>query len=265
LTGAIRSESLGHVTLRSVIWGLAILLVCGCGGSGLSSKGLGDGGSDAGGDAGSAASSLREGLVAAWSFDGDGNDHGGSMFTLDTRSLRFVNGKFGKGLQLAGEGTPIAQRTRSDPALDLATGDFTVSFWVDFATTSSAQFVAVKGYGNAGWFVGWAKTAWAYGLPMGATFVPPGGSPTNNTFHHVVFQHSGNMMELFVDSKSLGTTPATAGTASGDPFQVGGYAPGGVAVDHAMSVVNGVVDDLGLWRRALVAEELAYLETHPVP
>jgi len=253
------------VTLRSSLWGLAALVVCGCGGSTLSNKGLGDGGPDGAADAGSAATSLREALVGAWSFDGDAKDHSSNMFDLDTRTLRFVNGKFGKGLQLAGEGTAIAQRTKNDPALDVASGDFAVSFWVDFAVTDAAQFVAVKGYGDSGWFVGWAKTEWAYGLPTGSTFVPPGGSPSANTFHHVVFQRSGATMQLFVDSKSLGTKPATAGAASGDPFQVGGYAPGGVAADHAQSVVNGVVDDLAIWRRTLVSEELAYLDTHPVP
>ena len=40
---------------------------------------------------------------------------------------------------------------------------------------------------------------------------------------------------------------------------------GGVSVDHGMSVVNGVVDDLAIWRRALVHEELDYLATHAVP
>jgi hypothetical protein len=254
LTRAFRSESLERVTLRSWVPGLAVLLACSCGGGALSS---GDGGPDGGGP----AASLKQGLVGAWSFDGDGKDHAGSKLDLDTRTLRFATGKFGKGIQLAGDGTPIAQRTKSDPELNIAAGDFTVSFWIDFAATSSAQFVAVKGYGDSGWFVGWAQTAWGYGLPKGGTFVPPGGSPTDGNFHHVVFQRAADMVEIFVDSTSLGTAAATAGAASGDPFQVGGYAPGGVAVDHA----NGVVDDLAIWHRALGPDELTYLATHPVP
>jgi hypothetical protein len=262
LTGGVRSESLERVTLRSSIWGLAaILLACGCGG-GVSPTGLGDGGPDGAGLAG-AATSLKQGLVGAWSFDGDGNDHSPNKLDLDTRALRFVTGKFGKGIQFAGEGTQIAQRTRNDPQLDLGAGDFAVSFWVDFAMTGTAQFVAVKGYGSSGWFVGWARTAWAYGLPMGSTFMPP--SSPKAGFHHVVFQRSGATMQLWVDASSLGTMPAMAGAASGDPFQVGGYAPGGVTADHAMSVVNGVVDDLAIWSRMLVTEEMAYLDTHPAP
>ena len=56
-------------------------------------------------------------------------------------------------------------------------------------------------------------------------------------------------------------TQAPAMTA----FQVGGFAPGGVSMAHGMSVVNGVVDDLAIWHRALVPDELAYLATHAVP
>jgi hypothetical protein len=175
-------------------------------------------------------------------------------------------GKFGKGIQFAGDHTPIAERPIDDPALNLATGDFTVSFWIDFNTTASAQFVAVKGYNNGGWFVGWAQTAWAYGLPKGGTFVPPGGSPASGTFHHVVFQRSADMIEIDVDGSSIGTATVLATTPSTtDPFQVGGYAPGGVAVSMGDSVVNGVVDDLAIWHRALTADELEYLATHPVP
>ncbi|HVU52964.1 MAG TPA: LamG domain-containing protein [Polyangia bacterium] len=252
------------MTLRSStrLWAaLALPILVGCGGNGLSSMGLGDGG----GDAGSAATSLRQGLVGAWSFDGDGRDHSANMLDLDVTGLRFGAAKFGKGIQFGGDATPIAQRKMSDPELNVAMADFTVSFWIDFAMTGSAQFVALKGYGDTGWFVGWAETAWGYGLPKGGTFVPPGGSPSDGMFHHVLFQRSGDMVQLWVDGTSLGTATAVAGAPSTDPFQVGGYAPGGVTADRGQSVVDGVVDDLAIWRRALVADEVTYLDAHAVP
>jgi hypothetical protein len=259
LTGGVRSESLERVTTRSSIWVLAALLTGGCGGGALSSKGLGDGGADGG----SAAASLLQGLVGAWAFDGDGKDHSPNKLDLETRTLRFVGGKFGKGIQFSGDATPIAQRNSDDPELNLESGDFTVSFWIDLAVTGSAQFVAIKGFKDSGWFVGWAQTAWGYGLPNGSTFTP--GSSPSGGFHHVVFQRSADKAELWVDSTSLGTQAAVSGAASGDPFQVGGFAAGGVTADHGQSVVNGVVDDLAIWRRSLVTEEMAYLDTHPVP
>ncbi|HEX4403705.1 MAG TPA: LamG-like jellyroll fold domain-containing protein, partial [Polyangia bacterium] len=220
---------------RRRLWPLAALLVASCGGSSLT---MPDASTT---DAASAdvATALKVGLAGAWSFDGDGADHSGNKLDLGVTGLHFGAGKFGKGIQFAGERTPIAQRPVADASLDLTSGDFTVSFWIDFTMTASAQFVALKGYGSAGWFVGWAQTAWAYGLPKGGTFVPPGGSPTPGTFHHVVLQRAVDMIQIFVDGTSVGTATAVAGGPSTDPFQVGGYAPGGVTVATGQSVVDG--------------------------
>ena len=268
LTGALQSASLRGVILRRIVSGLGALLLCSCGGA-LSTAGLDAGGTgDAASDGNDPAGSLRGALAGAWSFDVDGKDHSGNALDLDLRGLHLATGRFGKGLQLAGGGTPIAQRPIDDPSLNLTMGDFTVSFWISFNMTGAAQFVAVKGYNVGGWFVGWARTAWAYGLPSpaGGTFSDPGGSPAPGVFHHVVFERSGDTVELFVDSTSVGTatvhdTPAPTQA----PFQVGGFAPGGVSVAMGQSVVDGVVDDLAIWHRALAADERAYLATHAVP
>jgi hypothetical protein len=243
---------------------LTTLLLASCGG--VSAQGLGDAGADVNADAASAQASLKVGLAGAWSFDGDGSDHSGHGLNLETAGLRFAAGHFGKGIVFGGDGTPIAQRPVDDPSLNLATGDFTVSFWVDFTKTGTPQFVAMKGY-DPGWFVGWAQTQWAYGppKPAGQTFADPMGSPSTGTFHHVVFERNADSLELFIDGVSAGKAAGKDGAPAQDPFQVGGYAPGGVAVAHGMNVVNGTVDDLAVWNRALVAEERAYLKTHAVP
>jgi hypothetical protein len=259
LTAATRSESLIVVTVRRSMWVLPAWLLCACGGGSLSTAGLGD----AGADASSPAKSLRAQLAGAWAFDGDGKDHSVNGFELDTSELHFVAGQFGKGLQFAGDGTPIAQRPRDDAALNLATGDFTVSFWVSFAATGTPQFVAIKGY-DPGWFVGWAQTEWAFGLPSpaGGTFV---GSPGTGAFHHVVLERTGNTVEMFVDETSIGTKAVTDGQTVQSAFQVGGYAPGGVSASRGQKVVNGVVDDLAIWHRAIFPDERAWLGAHAVP
>ena len=238
------------------------MLVASCGGSPAATSPNGDAGAD---DAGATATSLREGLAGAWSFDVDGTDHSGNKLDLGVAGIKLVTGRFGKGLQLTGMGS-IAQRPISDAALDLATGDFTVSFWINFTMTGTAQFVAVKGYDKGGWFVGWAQSEWAFGLPapgMGDVFPDPAGSPTSG-FHHVIFQRSGTLAEMIVDGQSVGTKlVADSATPPPEPFQIGGYAPGGVG--EGQDVVNGVVDDVAIWHRALISAELDYLDTHAVP
>jgi concanavalin A-like lectin/glucanase superfamily protein len=252
------------VTLRRTLWALTAVLVASCGGSSSKTGPNGDAGSS---DASAAAASLREGLAGAWSFDVDGTDHSGNKLDLGVAGIKLVTGRFGKGLQFAGMGS-VAQRPLSDAALDLATGDFTVSCWLELTATDTAQFVAIKGYADGGWFVGWAKTAWAFGLGtpptmMGKTFPDPSGTPASG-FHHIVLQRSGTLAEMIVDSHSVGTTiVADSAAPSPEPFQIGGYAPGGVGLGQ--SVVNGVVDDVAIWHRALISAELDYLDTHPVP
>jgi hypothetical protein len=249
---------------------LAALLVCSCGGA-LSTAGLDDGGGSDGaasGDGASPATTLRDGLAGAWSFDVDGEDHSGHALDLGITGLHMAAGRFGKGLQFAGEKTPIAQRPIDDPSLNLAVGDFTVSFWISFVKTATPQFVAVKGYGDGGWFVGWAQTMWAYGLPSpkGGTFADPNGAPAAGVFHHVIFERMSDTVEIFVDSMPVGTaTVSDSPPPQQAPFQVGGYAPGGVTATMGQSVVNGVVDDLAIWHRALAPEERGYLATNAVP
>jgi hypothetical protein len=211
---------------------------------------------------------LKVALAGAWAFDGDGKDHSGKDLELTVTGLSFPAGKFGKGVQFAGkDGSPIAQRPRDDASLNLNTGDFTVSFWINFTKTASAQFVAIKGYAQEqGWFVGWAQTVWGIGYPSGkgGTFADPNDSPATGVFHHVVFERTADTAQLFVDGKLLGGISVQDLPAPGAaPFQVGGYSSGGLGVGQ--SVVDGVVDDVAIWHRALTASERAYLATHAVP
>lgn len=219
------------------------------------------------GDGGTAAA-LRTGLLGAWSFDGDGKDHSGKGLDLVVDGLSFVTGKFGKSVKFAGtDGSPIAHRTMDDASLNLTTGDFTVSFWINFVKTGSPQFAVIKGYvQEQGWFVGWAQTVWGFGFPppKGGTFADPTDSPVTGVYHHVVFERTGDTAQIFVDGKLLGGVSvqdrATPGAA---PLQIGGYSSGGVT--GGQSVVDGAVDDVAIWSRALNASERAWLSTHAVP
>lgn len=250
------------MTRRRTASALATLLVASCGGSALK-------GADAGaGDAGEVVAALRMSLAGAWSFDTDGADHSGNKLDLGVAGIPLATGRFGKGLKFTGTGAKIAQRPVDDPTLDLATGDFTVSVWVSLAASSMAQFIVIKGYQDGGWFVGWAQTAWAYGLGMpptmmGATFPDPNVTPAAG-FHHVIVERTGASVEMFVDSNSIGTKTVTDGaTPAAAPLQVGGFSPGGVGAGQ--QVVSGVVDDLAIWHRALTSAERTYLSAHAVP
>src|SRR5262249_1942238 len=146
------------VSLRPIALGLGVLVAASCsnGGSLAHDGGNDGGGIDSGANAGDPAATLRSELLGAWAFDGDGTDRSGQELGLAVDGLSFAAGKFGTGAQFAGtNGSPIAHRPVNDPSLDLTSGDFTVSFWINFAHTGSAQFAVIKGYvAEQGWFVG---------------------------------------------------------------------------------------------------------------
>lgn len=263
------------MSARVVLGGLAALSLASCGSTAALSPDGGDGVAGGGGDASPSdhaipdsgpAATLHVGLAGAWAFDGDGRDVSGHGLDLDVAGIPLATGRFGKGLSFTGAaGSTIAERHVSDPTLDLATGDFTVSFWISFRATGSPQFVVAKNYADGGWFVGWAQTTWAYGFPspQGGTFADPMTSPATGTFHHVVFQRSGATALMSIDGHQVGSaTVSDSPTPSAAPFQVGGYSTGGLA--PSQSVVNGVVDDVAIWHRALDADELAYLGANAV-
>jgi Concanavalin A-like lectin/glucanases superfamily len=275
LTGAAQSETLEAVSIRlivgsvfrSVVGAVAALTLASCGGTAsLSADGAaGAGGGDAATTDGPAGA-LHVGLAGAWPLDLDGRDVSGNGLDLDVTGIPLATGHFGKGLAFSGvAGATIAQRHVADASLDLATGDFTVSFWISFNATSSPQFVLAKNYADGGWFVGWAQTQWAYGFPSpkGGTFADPTVTPATGTFHHVVFERSGDSARMLIDGTLVGTASVTDNPApSAAAFQVGGYSTGGLAASR--NVVNGIVDDVAIWHRALEANELAYINAHAV-
>jgi hypothetical protein len=126
----------------------------------------------------------------------------------------------------------------------------------------------VKGFvQEQGWFVGWAQTEWVFAFPPPTTqseFADPNDSPATGVFHHVVWERTGDTARMYVDGKLLGGASVKDRTpAAAAPFQVGGFSPGGVA--GGQSVVDGVVDDLAIWHRALTDDERTYLATNAVP
>ena len=208
-------------------------------------------------DADPSLASLTRGQLASWSLDGDGRDRSGHGLDLQISGVPFATGRFGQGLDFAGT-AGRARRPVDDAALDLATGDFTVSVWVRPTATEPA-FVLVKG-GSDGWFIGTPGNQWA-GYFEGEGNVSVGGGGVNvGVFTHLALVRDGGQYTLLVDGVRLtmvatrdDPTPTTFPLELGR-FQVGNDSP-----------LPGVIDDLAIWDRALTAAELTYLRSHPAP
>ena len=151
--------------------------------------------------------------------------------------------------------------------------DFSVSFWVRYSNPSGEfPLVANKNWTSAnsqGWGIaagGDGRLRWNLAGPAGAAKSYDGtpGTLTNGIWHHIAitFQRTGNATTYLdgaeVDVQSLAvsandvTTPGTLALNIGQDG-TGTYTRGGTAG------MDGGLDDLGIWRRALTADEVNWI------
>ena len=153
------------------------------------------------------------------------------------------------------------------------TNDFSISFWLRYThPTGEFPLIANKDWGSAS-NQGWGIAAGADGGLRWNLAGPPGaaqsynGSPgtlTNGIWHHIAitFQRTGNATTYLdgavVNVKSLApvandvTTPSALALNIGQDG-TGTYTGGGT------SGIDAGLDDLGIWRRALTADEVNWI------
>jgi len=109
----------------------------------------------------------------------------------------------------------------SSSALAFGTGDFTVEFWVNYAS-DSASYVFYDGRGTSV-----SQTGFTIYMSAGTLYAQKGLSslvtattPTANTWHHIAFSRSGSSNKLFVDGTQVGST-ATDSTNYSTAYSVG--------------------------------------------
>lgn len=214
---------------------------------------VGDGAIDASVDAAPADSGVCNqipGLVAWWKGDGDtGNEMG--PLGLWNGSGGYGTGKVGLGWSFDGIGSNFVETPDSD-VLDLTTG-FTVEAWVNVGAASLSGRIADKitSGGSDGWLldiVNGKLRAIAGGYVATATTTLTTGS----LVHVAATWAPGAPPVLYVDGAEVTTT--TAGSS------------GPIATTLAVRVgadqtgnnrFKGVIDELGIYSRALSAAEIA--------
>ncbi|MEW6157693.1 MAG: LamG-like jellyroll fold domain-containing protein [Verrucomicrobiota bacterium] len=147
--------------------------------------------------------------------------------------------------------------------------DFTVAFWAKLNSWSGdPSFVSNKDWdsgGNQGWVIatdGDGRLQWniADGTPGGRTrkdYDGPGGTFSDSNWHHitVVFVQSGNAMTyvdgVLVDTRAIAEGLDSVDTPAGFATNIGQDGTGSYS-----SSIDALIDDLGIWRRALTGAEV---------
>ena len=228
---------------------------------------------------------ITQGLVAHLRFDGDNTDSSGrNNHGTAVGAPAIAAGKIGSGaleFTSAQDGSSFNYVTLGKPA-DLNfgdTNDFSVSFWAKLLPGTwkgDPAFIGNKnwnGGGNVGWVAaanGGGEFQWNYREPAPnerRDFDGASGTFGNNNWHHIamVFVRGGfaytyiDGVQVGAQSMQFGLNPPTSIDTSGlaTPLDmnigqdgVGSYTDGG-----SVGITNALIDDVGIWRRALTPGE----------
>jgi hypothetical protein len=209
-------------------------------------------------------------------FDGNYKDSSGRGNDANpVGSPTLVAGKFGQAMQFTTkqDGSEIDYATLGYPN-DLKFGaitDFSVSFWANYTlSVDDPPLISKKNWdssGNQGWGVFTQNNGHfrVNATGTGGTKYDLGSSATplvrDGTWHNIVWSFArGALVSVYVDGTLVNTRPdLTTGSVDTDTLNYsvnvgqdgrGTYTDGGSA-----GITNAIIDDVGIWRRALSAEE----------
>jgi hypothetical protein len=211
---------------------------------------------------------IQDGLISYWALDeGDGTtaeDMAGANDGDIRGGASWVSGKFGTALSFDGAGANVNCGT--DASLRPTTG-ISLSAWVKYdalnyygSIVSNQHWTgdSRSGYSihNNGPTLYFCMAATNTGVFTWAT----SGTPiTVGTWYHVAATYDGTTMRIYMDGVQKGTASAP-GSIDYDPLPNTGF---GIGMWHdndgEQYYLYGIIDDVGIWGRALTTDEIAYL------
>jgi alkaline phosphatase D len=218
-------------------------------------------------------SDLRQGLVAHLTFDADFNDvsgRGNHGAAVGAPSLTdgLIGGKALRYSHTASEFNFVSLGQPDD--LEFSTeADFSFSFWTRFTTwTRDPLFISNKRWSSGG-NVGYAlatgadgRFQWNYAEQVGERrdYDSEAGRVSDGRWHHVAvtFRRGGEAV-AYIDGVEVNRQPLpTTGTtiSPGLPTNIGQDGSGTYTDGGTVTIGDGTLDDLGIWRRAISSEEV---------
>jgi hypothetical protein len=211
----------------------------------------------------SAQINLKEGLLAYYPFNGNANDISGNSNNGTVYEAALTNNRFGNS-----KNAYYFSSQNCSPRIEASvntisiTKALTISIWVkqvgngcisprilDFASSP------IDGPGQLQWTFGY-QNSWA----VSHAFADTSGVNSNLystgpfVWTHLVYSNDGTTCKFYQDGKLLGTK--LFGT--GKPILARNLTIG--RMNHpAFDAFDGNLDDLGIWNRALTAEEIKFL------
>ena len=223
---------------------------------------------------------ITSNLVAHITFDGNYNDSSGrNNNATATGGPTLVAGKFGQAMEFTTtqDGSTIQYATLGYPD-DLKfvdTVDFSVSFWANYTqSVDDPPFISNKNWassGNRGWGI-FTQAGGNYRVNTtgtGGTKYDTSATPVvrDGTWHNILLSHArGAIVSVYTDGVLTLTKPdLTTGNVDTDDLgysvNIGQDGQGNYTDGGSAGITNALIDDVGIWRRALSSQEASAIYT----
>jgi hypothetical protein len=210
---------------------------------------------------------LTDNLIAYWKMDeasGDALDSLGSNNLTDNNTVGAGTGKVNGARDFEDTNTEWFNHG-DNSALSTGDIDFTVAFWVKFESLSTNKDMVSK-WVNAGWEflhyydVGSSRFVFYVVSSGGGTFTPVSannfGAASTGTWYFVVGWHDSvnNQIGISINDGTPNTAAHSAGVAdTATDFYIGRTG------DTTDSYMDGLIDEVGFWKRVLTSTERTQL------
>ena len=196
--------------------------------------------------------SLTDNLVAYYKLDGNSNDSVGSNNGTDT-SITYGSsyGKINQGASFNGSSSYI--NTGSGYGIS-GSGSFTMSAWIKGSVISSNHCIAGFGTGTTGRGITFdVRSSKIYADFYATTSVSGTTTLSTGTWYFATLTYDGTNMRLYLNGSLEATSSAiTANVLIGSQII-------GRAFWTSGNFFNGYLDEIGIWSRALSADEVSQL------
>jgi Concanavalin A-like lectin/glucanases superfamily/PEP-CTERM motif len=213
-----------------------------------------------------ARAGLTTGLEAYYQFNGNGLDSSGNGLNLNlVGSPSFGPGLFGQALSLDNNPSQYATLSANPSAFNFGSSDFTIQVWVNFNTFDGREQTLIEKFTGAngpGWSLttpsagGTSNIVEFYGGGVGVVNSPTVSIPTGE-WSQVIVERSGTTLSIYLDGSLLVSDTSFVGsiTSVTNPLLIGTRD----AQDGRDFAVDGKMDEIAIWNRALSTSEIVSL------
>ncbi len=202
---------------------------------------------------------VGSGLMAWWTGDGNADDLAGSHHGTLHNGATFSAGKVGSAFRFDGVDDYVS--VPDDPLWHFGQNDFTIQFWGRLEQIKESMFLQHQSGASSGGFE-WDLQPFS---PQGSVLIfarDPGNaaifrpwSPTSGSWFHLAVTRANRVYRLYANGTQLGNEQFDANPIA----EVSGPLRIGATAGNAAFVMNGLIDELAVYNRALSSNEIATL------